>query len=71
VVLVDEINRICGDAAVETQEGGKHGGGAKLTPPVSLWWRAIERSNGRWKRSARGLLALRADIGASKAKGIE
>ena len=31
-LLVDEINRICGHAAVETQEGGKGGGGTKLTP---------------------------------------
>ena len=31
-LLIDEINRICGHAAVETQEGGKGGGGTKLTP---------------------------------------
>ena len=29
--LVDEINRICGRAAVERQRGGKNGGGAKRT----------------------------------------
>ena len=31
-LLVDEMNRICGQAVVETQEGGKGGGGTKLTP---------------------------------------
>src|ERR1700709_983525 len=30
--LVDEINRICRQAAVERQTGGKNGGGAILTP---------------------------------------
>src|ERR1700709_1467485 len=30
--LVDEINRICRQAAVERQTGGKNGGGAALTP---------------------------------------
>src|ERR1700757_3021809 len=30
--LVDEINRICRQAAVERQTGGKNGGGAGLTP---------------------------------------
>ena len=30
--LVDEINRICRQAAVERQTGGKNGGGAVLTP---------------------------------------
>jgi molybdate transport system regulatory protein len=30
--LVDEINRICGQSAVERQTGGKNGGGAALTP---------------------------------------
>jgi molybdate transport system regulatory protein len=29
--LVDEINRICRQAAVERQTGGKNGGGAMLT----------------------------------------
>ncbi|WP_449340700.1 winged helix-turn-helix domain-containing protein [Streptomyces canarius] len=29
--LVDEINRICNQTAVERQVGGKHGGGAVLT----------------------------------------
>ena len=36
--LVDEINRICRQAAVERQTGGKNGGGAVLTPfGISLW----------------------------------
>src|SRR5258708_28764350 len=30
--LVDEINRICGQVAVEPQAGGKNGGGAMLSP---------------------------------------
>ncbi len=30
--LVDEINRICKRTAVERWEGGRHGGGAMLTP---------------------------------------
>src|ERR1700726_628114 len=30
--LVDEINRICRQAAVERRTGGKNGGGAALTP---------------------------------------
>ena len=44
--LVDEINRICRQAAVERQTGGKNGGGAALTPfGISLVarYRKIER----------------------------
>ena len=44
--LVDEINRICRQAAVERQTGGKNGGGAVLTPfGISLVarYRKIER----------------------------
>ena len=44
--LVDEINRICRQAAVEPQTGGKNGGGAVLTPfGISLVkrYRKIER----------------------------
>ncbi|MGB3865190.1 MAG: winged helix-turn-helix domain-containing protein, partial [Xanthobacteraceae bacterium] len=29
--LVDDINRMCGQAAVARQTGGRHGGGATLT----------------------------------------
>ena len=46
-VLVDEINRICGRAAVERQVGGKNGGGAILTPfgrSLVARYRKIERS---------------------------
>jgi molybdate transport system regulatory protein len=63
-ILVDEIKRICGRAAVETQAGGRHGGGAKLTPfGVSLVarYRKIE-----WSVETavhKELLALRADLG--------
>ena len=44
--LVDEINRICRQAAVERQTGGKNGGGAVLTAfGISLVtrYRKIER----------------------------
>jgi molybdate transport system regulatory protein len=44
--LVDEINRICRQPAVERQTGGKNGGGAILTPfGISLVarYRKIER----------------------------
>src|SRR6201986_747753 len=44
--LVDEINRICRQPAVERQTGGKNGGGAMLTPfGISLVarYRKIER----------------------------
>jgi molybdate transport system regulatory protein len=43
--LVDDINRVCNQVAVERQTGGKHGGGAVLTPfGLSLVqsYRAIE-----------------------------
>src|ERR1700754_610149 len=44
--LVDEINRICRQAAVERQTGGKNGGGATLTPfgaSLVARYRKIER----------------------------
>ena len=44
--LVDEINRICRQAAVERQTGGKNGGGAALTPfgtSLVARYRKIER----------------------------
>jgi len=65
--LVDEINRICGRAAVERQAGGKHGGGAVLTPfGVSLVarYRKIERSAESAARKE--LLALRVDMGVRR-----
>jgi molybdate transport system regulatory protein len=67
--LVDEVNRICGQAAVEPQTGGKNGGGAVLTPfGVSLVerYRAIEKSAS--KAAARQLAALRAEIGKGRRK---
>src|SRR3954451_8834536 len=45
--LVDEINRICRQAAVERQTGGKNGGGAVLTAfgrSLVARYRKIERS---------------------------
>lgn len=44
--LVDEINHICRQSAVERQTGGKHGGGAVLTPfglSLVARYRRIER----------------------------
>jgi len=65
--LVDEINRICRQAAVERQTGGKNGGGAALTPfGVSLVarYRKIERDAA--SASRKELAALRSEIGKPK-----
>ena len=65
--LVDEINRICRQAAVEGQTGGKNGGGAVLTPfGISLVtrYRKIERNAESAVRKE--LQALRTDIGRAK-----
>ena len=65
--LVDEINRICRQAAVERQTGGKNGGGAALTPfGVSLVarYRKIERDAASAVRKE--LLGLQSDIGKPK-----
>jgi molybdate transport system regulatory protein len=65
--LVDEINRVCRQAAVERQTGGKNGGGAVLTPfGVSLVarYRKIERDAASAVRKE--LAALRSDIGGPK-----
>ena len=62
--LVDEINRICGHAAVAPQTGGKNGGGAMLTPfgtSLVARYRKIERDAARAVRKE--LLALKTDIG--------
>jgi molybdate transport system regulatory protein len=67
--LVDEINRICRQAAVERQTGGKNGGGAILTPfGISLVerYRKIERASASAAR--KDLMVLRSDIGRSKKK---
>src|SRR6202023_21546 len=65
--LVDEINRICRQPAVERQAGGKNGGGAILTPfGVSLIarYRKIERAAAAAVKKE--LVALRADIGRAQ-----
>jgi molybdate transport system regulatory protein len=66
-VLVDDINRICGRAAVERQVGGKSGGGAILTPfglSLIARYRKIEYSVESAARKE--LLALQADVSAPK-----
>ena len=63
-LFVDEINRICGQAVVETQEGGKRGGGAELTSmglSLVTRYRKIEWSVEIAARKE--LRALRADLG--------
>jgi molybdate transport system regulatory protein len=65
--LVDEINRICRQAAVERQTGGKNGGGAVLTPfgtSLIARYRKIERNAASAARKE--LEALRKDIGRPK-----
>ena len=65
--LVDEINRICRQAAVERQTGGKNGGGAVLTPfglSLVARYRRIERDAASAVRKE--LQALRSDIGRAK-----
>lgn len=67
--LVDEVNRICGRAAVERQTGGKNGGGAVLTPfgkSLVDCYRLVERD--ATKAARKHLRALRADIGKSGKK---
>src|ERR1700730_4790034 len=68
--LVDEINRICRQAAGERETGGKNGGGAVLTPfGVSLVsrYRKIERDAATAVRKE--LAALQTDIGRAKKSG--
>jgi molybdate transport system regulatory protein len=64
--LVEEINRICGHAAVARQTGGRNGGGATLTrfgSSLVARYRKIERDAARAVRKE--LQALRTDIGRS------
>ena len=61
--LVDDINRICRQPAVERQTGGKNGGGAALTPfglSLVARYRKIERDAASAVRKE--LQALRSDI---------
>ena len=63
-VLVDQMNRACGCAVVETQEGGKHGDGTVVTPfglSLVARYRKIQRSVESATRNE--LLAPRADMG--------
>jgi molybdate transport system regulatory protein len=65
--LVDEINRICRQAAVARQTGGKNGGGAALTPfgsSLVARYRKIERDAATAVRKE--LQALRSEIGGAK-----
>jgi len=65
--LVDEINRICRQSAVEPQTGGKNGGGAVLTPfgiTLVKRYRKIERDAAGAVR--RELQALRGEIARAK-----
>ena len=65
--LVDEINRICRQPAVERQTGGKNGGGAALTPfgqSLVARYRKIERDAASAVKKE--LAALQSDIGRPK-----
>ncbi len=67
--LVDEINRICGHAAVARQTGGKNGGGALLTPfgkSLVDRYRMIERD--ATSAARKHLVALQSDIGKRRKK---
>ena len=65
--LVDEINRICRQPAVERQTGGRNGGGAALTTfgvALVARYRKIERNAASAVR--KDLAALRGDIGKKR-----
>src|SRR3954471_24133438 len=65
--LVDEINRICRQAAVERQTGGKNGGGAVLTPfGLSLVARYRRMERDATSAARKELQALRPAIGKPK-----
>lgn len=64
--LVEETTRIFGKPLVETQTGGKRGGGARLTPlglAVVARYRAIERAAGA--AAEEHLTALQREIAAA------
>jgi molybdate transport system regulatory protein len=65
--LVDEINRICRQPAVDRQTGGKNGGGAMLTSfgeSLVARYRKIERDAATAVRKE--LAALKSEIGKPK-----
>ena len=65
--LVDEINRICRQAAVDRQTGGKNGGGAVLTAfglSLVARYRRIERD--ATSAARKELQALRSEIARGK-----
>ena len=64
---MNEINRVCGRAAVKRQVGGKKGGGAILTPfGLSLVARYRKIEHYVESAARKELLALRADVDAPK-----
>ena len=68
--LVDEVNRICRQPAVDRQTGGKNGGGAALTPfgeSLVAHYRKIERDAATAVRKE--LAALRREIAKPKKTG--
>ena len=65
--LVDEINRICRQAAVEPQTGGKNRGGAVLTPfGISLVTRYRKIQRNATTAVRKELQALRNEISRPK-----
>ncbi len=61
--LVDEIGKLCGKPVVASQTGGKHGGGARLTPlglSLILLYRDVERA--AMEAASPHLEALRREI---------
>ncbi|MEO6381615.1 MAG: winged helix-turn-helix domain-containing protein [Nitrobacter sp.] len=65
--LVDEVNRICRQPAVDRQTGGRNGGGAALTPfgeSLVAHYRKIERDAATAVRKE--LAALRSEIAKPK-----
>lgn len=64
--LVEEMNRLFGKPVVNTQSGGRKGGGARLTPvgeAVVTRFRAIERA--ATAAADRHIAALQAEIEAA------